>query len=175
MTAAEGIDLDARYTVAGFGAVAFYVEGPEVERYWDLDEGISWEEPEERETGMMRAVMVGDDRVWVVDPSDLTKLGELDYCAECGQVGCAGDGRDDRTEDAMEDREREAIRERLHLEDRTADELREMVDTVPLDVAELEVVSDELSYVTELEEEHERGAHADTLRGDCPLCAELTE
>jgi uncharacterized protein YlxP (DUF503 family) len=42
----------------------------------------------------VRAVMVGDDREHIVDIDDLTELGELDYCAECGQIGCAHDGRD---------------------------------------------------------------------------------
>lgn len=32
--------------------------------------------------------MVGDDRVHLVDPDDLTKIEDDDYCHECGQVGC---------------------------------------------------------------------------------------
>jgi hypothetical protein len=52
----------------------------------------------------------------------------------------------------MDEQEREDIRERLHLEDRTADELREMVETVPLDTYELEAVNDELRYLEGMEE-----------------------
>ena len=38
--------------------------------------------------GMVIAVMVGDDREWKVDPSDLTEIGSEDYCSSCGQIGC---------------------------------------------------------------------------------------
>lgn len=44
--------------------------------------------------GKARMVMVGDDREHLIDPEDITTLGEDDYCRECGQVGCAADGRD---------------------------------------------------------------------------------
>jgi hypothetical protein len=37
--------------------------------------------------------MVGDDCVHIVPVEDLEILGEDDYCHECGQIGCTGDGR----------------------------------------------------------------------------------
>lgn len=81
-------DGDQRYTVEGFGGVAVWYAGREVERYWDLDEGIDWSEPEERTTGRVLVVMVGDDRRHSVEPEDLTPIDDEDYCGGCGQVGC---------------------------------------------------------------------------------------
>jgi hypothetical protein len=78
------------YTVAGWGEdIAWYVHG------WETapDEDTEWTGIEPR-TGRVVATMVGDDARFAVDPEDLTPLGELDYCAECGQVGCCHDGRD---------------------------------------------------------------------------------
>ena len=37
---------------------------------------------------MVRAVMVGDDRVHLVDVDDLTVISDEDYCPGCGQTGC---------------------------------------------------------------------------------------
>lgn len=44
--------------------------------------------------GFVRVIMVGDDAVHTVDPDDLRTLDDLDYCAECGQIGCTHDGRE---------------------------------------------------------------------------------
>ena len=80
---------DGAYTVAGWGAaVAWRVWGWETQP----DEDTEWTGIEER-TGPLLACMVGDDRLFPVDPDDLTPLDDLDYCAECGQVGCCHDGR----------------------------------------------------------------------------------
>lgn len=84
------IDFDAHYTVAGYRGIAFYLLGYEMVRDADYD----WTGIEEENREMVRAVMVGDDRVHIVDVDDLTPLDELDYCAVCGQVGCSHDGRD---------------------------------------------------------------------------------
>jgi hypothetical protein len=84
-----GLDEDKAYRVAGWGeGIAFRYIGPEVERYWDLDEGSTPEDPDERLTGRVQVVMVGDDRVWNVDPEDLTELAEDEFCRGCGQIGC---------------------------------------------------------------------------------------
>jgi hypothetical protein len=37
---------------------------------------------------MVEAIMVGDDRVHIVDVDDLTKLDDDDYCHSCGQIAC---------------------------------------------------------------------------------------
>ena len=34
------------------------------------------------------AVMVGDDRPFILDVTDLEPLEEGDYCPDCGQIGC---------------------------------------------------------------------------------------
>lgn len=54
---------------------------------------IAWDQDTER-TGRVVAVMVGDDRRFVVDEEDVTPLAREDYCGECGQVGCTHDGYD---------------------------------------------------------------------------------
>lgn len=54
----------------------------------------SWEETGDGEWipdpsgGIVRAVMVGDDRVHEVAISDLIPLADEDYCSGCGQMGC---------------------------------------------------------------------------------------
>lgn len=100
------LDFDARYTVAGYRGIAFYLKRweTEVNVKYDLwcEEGEPHEHTdacydtfeEEDPTGMVIAVMVGDDREHVIDPDDLTVLDDLAYCDSCGQVGCAHDGRD---------------------------------------------------------------------------------
>ena len=55
--------------------------------------GIEWSGYEER-TGLVVCVMVGDDKRFCFEPSELTPLDDLAYCASCGQVGCGHDGRD---------------------------------------------------------------------------------
>lgn len=84
----EQIDGDTRYRVSGYGGIAFYYVGREVERYWDLSEDIYPEDPEERETGRVLLVMVGDDREHAIDPEDVEPLADEDYCGSCGQIGC---------------------------------------------------------------------------------------
>ncbi len=88
----DGIELDpeARYTAAGWGAgIAFWID--KLESF--PDEDTEWS-GYEVETGRVLVVMVGDDKRHSVDPLDLTVLDDLDYCAECGQVGCCHDGKD---------------------------------------------------------------------------------
>lgn len=77
------------YTVQGHRDVAWRVYGWETEP----DEDTEWSGYENR-TGRVVCVMVGDDRKFTFDPEDLTPLDDLDYCAECGQIGCGHDGRD---------------------------------------------------------------------------------
>jgi hypothetical protein len=96
--------MDARYTVAGYRGIAFYLVGYVTEwtdEEWiydgegDPDDESSYLycEPEEIENqSMVRAVMVGDDRVSTVDVDDLTLIHEDDYCPGCGQIGCKAYG-----------------------------------------------------------------------------------
>jgi hypothetical protein len=100
------LDFDVRYRVARWPAVAVYVAGyPQTwEAYTYLctdDDGNEWEEPSDEgewiddlESGDVLVVMVGDDRKHRVSIDDLIALDDLDYCAECGQIGCGHDGRD---------------------------------------------------------------------------------
>jgi len=91
MTTETAIDWNAHYTINGWSdGIAWYLLGPVMVR----DEDYDWTGIEEPHETLVRAVMVGDDRVFEVDRDDLCLLGELDYCAECGQVGCTHDGRE---------------------------------------------------------------------------------
>jgi hypothetical protein len=49
-------------------------------------------EPEPERTGFLVCVMVGDDRHWTFDPSEVTPIDRDAYCGVCGQMGCGHDG-----------------------------------------------------------------------------------
>jgi hypothetical protein len=78
------LDMGARYRVEGWGGIAFYLLGYKLVR----DEDYEWSGIEYEDRDWVRAVMVGDDTVHVVEVDDLTPLDEGDYCSECGQIGC---------------------------------------------------------------------------------------
>jgi hypothetical protein len=107
MMTADTLNMDARYTVAGYRGVAWYLVGydttmtaeawtfagtddddPEDDMLYVYDEP---EEVEDRER--VRAIMVGDDRVFIFDVDELSQIEDEDYCHECGQIGCTADGR----------------------------------------------------------------------------------
>lgn len=75
------------YRVAGYGGVAFSKIGPETVR--------DWETGEEEETGKILMRMIGDDRLFPVDPEDIEPLPRGAYCLECGQIGCGHAVEDD--------------------------------------------------------------------------------
>jgi len=75
-------------TLPDIADIACTVLGPETIRYWDLDEDIYPDDPEERETGKVLLCMVGDDHVFAVDPEDCSPVALGDFCRECGQIGC---------------------------------------------------------------------------------------
>lgn len=92
---------DGRYSVKGYGGVAFYLHSyPKVfEPYTallvDEETGEEYEEDtgegewvEDKTSGMVIAVMVGDDRKHTIDVSDLEPISDDDYCSSCGQIGC---------------------------------------------------------------------------------------
>ncbi len=88
------IDFSARYSVAGYDGIAFYLRGHAVESIAELDEyGDCIGGYDAEDTGFVRAVMIGDDREHIVDIDDLTMIGDDDYCSQCGQIGCTHDGR----------------------------------------------------------------------------------
>lgn len=78
------------YTVSGWPGVAVRMVGPVTVR----DDDYDWTGLEHPDENMVRVVMIGDDHEHIVDRADLVPLDSLDYCAECGQVGCTADGRD---------------------------------------------------------------------------------
>jgi hypothetical protein len=84
-------ETEPAYTVKGWSdGIAWRVLGPVMVR----DEDYEWSGIENPHPTLVQAVMIGDDKIHEVDRDDLVELGELDYCAECGQVGCTHDGRE---------------------------------------------------------------------------------
>lgn len=103
----SAIDMEARYSNKGCPGVAYWIDG--YPQRWEPaifyavdDDGEEYEvqEPGEGEwvddldSGNVLAVMVGDDYRHTIAIEDLSKIDDLDYCAECGQIGCQHDGRD---------------------------------------------------------------------------------
>lgn len=85
------LDFDARYHIDGYDGVAFYLTGYQTEYgvHYDGHGDVS-EVEEVVNTDMVTAIMVGDDRVHVIDVEDLTVLDDDDFCPVCGQLGCGG-------------------------------------------------------------------------------------
>lgn len=110
MVTSEQVDFQARYRVRSMPGVAFRLKAYATTEEYDGDllvcddEGCDHQDSEmcwaEGSTSTVTdldwviGVMVGDDREHVIEVSDLEKIDDLDYCAECGQIGCAHDGRD---------------------------------------------------------------------------------
>lgn len=97
----EHLDTEARYEVRDWPGVAVRIDG--YPRKWEPytyqdEDGLEIDSEEEGEwiedEGQVIVVMVGDDKRHTVDVEDLTKLDDLAYCLECGQVGCTRDGRE---------------------------------------------------------------------------------
>ena len=89
------------YTVSGYRGVAWRVYGWELqdvleEDFYDdeTDTLVVGTEFIEERTGKVVCVMVGDDRRFTFEPSELMPLDDDDYCGSCGQIGCTHDGRD---------------------------------------------------------------------------------
>jgi len=74
------IDANTRYTVVGYGGVAWYINS--YETVYDQD-GFEYTNNER-----VVCTMVGDDRKFIFDVEDLTELDDSEYCSECGQIGC---------------------------------------------------------------------------------------
>ena len=90
-------ETDDRFTVDGWSAgIAWYCAGAEMVDEYDEETGENVTEWSGYQvpTGRVLMVMIGDDRTFPTDPEDVTLLPELDYCAQCGQVGCSHDGRE---------------------------------------------------------------------------------
>lgn len=82
------LSYDARYTVEGYRGIAFYLAGPDFNIMDRIDEE---DDSQLVENGMVRMVMVGDDREHIIDPVDVT-LVEGSVCS-CGQLGCGWDAQ----------------------------------------------------------------------------------
>ena len=78
-------DFEPAYTVADYSdGIAWRAYGYESVP----DEDTEWS-GFEQPTGKILLHMVGDDRRFAYDPTDLTPIADEDYCSCCGQVGCA--------------------------------------------------------------------------------------
>jgi hypothetical protein len=82
-------DFPGAYSVSGYPGIAWSILGWETEP----DEDTEWSGCEVR-TGSVVGRMIGDDRHFAIDPSDVERIDDDAYCAECGQIGCCHDGRE---------------------------------------------------------------------------------
>lgn len=96
-------DTDLTYSHPDFAGIALRLRGwvqrwepqlyevlvePEDDEPWvDLVENGDGEMVDDPEGGMVRVVMVGDDREHEVHVGDLTPISDDDVCS-CGQIGC---------------------------------------------------------------------------------------
>ncbi len=95
---AEKIDFGKYVTVEGYGGIAFWVDNwakevkEEYVEYVDSDDSgevfFGWEEVEVVSDSIVECYMVGDNRVFKFDISDLTEIDVNDFCGQCGQIGC---------------------------------------------------------------------------------------
>lgn len=108
MSTDTAIDFDAFYAVNGWGGIAFYLTGYATETVYEgdllvcddeeCDHGLSemcWAEGDYSivtNPDMVKAIMVGDDTVHLIDVEDLRPLAREEFCGECGQIGCTHDG-----------------------------------------------------------------------------------
>jgi hypothetical protein len=98
------LNLEGHYKVASYSGIAWYLLGYASEwkeASWefvgghgdDKDDEANYlysEADEIEDRSRVRAVMVGDDRVFTFDVDELEPLSGDDYCHECGQIGCKG-------------------------------------------------------------------------------------
>ena len=77
------------YAVNEYAGVAWYARGWEVEP----DDDTEWSGIKHR-TGRVVMTMIGDDRYFAFDLSDIVPLNREEYCGNCGQLGCTHDGLD---------------------------------------------------------------------------------
>lgn len=74
---------DSAFKVEGYEGIAWYF----VRKETKPDEDTEWTGIE-NPTGRVLMVMVGDDRLFSIDPDDVSALAEDEFCHECGQIGC---------------------------------------------------------------------------------------
>lgn len=72
-------DFKQAYKAEGYSGIAWRATG-----YGEAYD----EEGEPYLTDLIKAHMIGDDRDFYFEPSELTPIDEDDYCAGCGQIGC---------------------------------------------------------------------------------------
>lgn len=81
-------DFEAAYRVEGYGGVAWHAYSYESV----LDENYEWTGIVNYNKERVNCYMIGDDRTFTFDISDLTVIPEDEFCHECGQIGCTANG-----------------------------------------------------------------------------------
>ena len=82
------IDFDSTYAVDEYRGIAWHLLGYEI----IYDEDYEWSGVTYENKERVRAYMIGDDREFVFDIDQLTKLDDSEYCPGCGQIGCGAYG-----------------------------------------------------------------------------------
>ncbi len=70
------------YRMVGYPGIAFRVLG------WEKEMDRFGEMEQVGRTGLVAVHMVGDNRVYMTYPVDLTPLKEKEFCDSCGQISC---------------------------------------------------------------------------------------
>jgi hypothetical protein len=94
----EEVDFGKYVTAEGYGGIAFWMDDwtkdiqEKYVEYFDSDDSgevfFGWEEVEVISDSVVECYMVGDDRMFKFDISDLTRIDVNDFCGSCGQIGC---------------------------------------------------------------------------------------
>jgi hypothetical protein len=78
------LDFENAYKVEGYDGIAWRIQSYEIIK----DEDYEWSGITQVNRDRVVCYMIGDDREFTFDVSDLTELDETEYCTVCGQIGC---------------------------------------------------------------------------------------
>jgi hypothetical protein len=94
----EEVDFGQYVTTDDYKGIAFWVDNwakdvkQEYVEYIETDDSgevfFGWEEVEVISDSVVECYMIGDDRMFRFEISELTLIDVNDFCGSCGQIGC---------------------------------------------------------------------------------------
>ena len=94
----EEVDFGKYVAVESYSGIAFWMDDwvksieEQYVEYFDSDDSgevfFGWEEVEVVSDSVVECYMVGDNKKFEFDISDLTRIDVNDFCVSCGQIGC---------------------------------------------------------------------------------------
>lgn len=94
----EEVDFGKYVTVESYSGIAFWIDNwvksieEQYVEYLETDDSgevfFGWEEVEIISDSVVECYMVGDDKMYRFDISELTRIDVNDFCISCGQIGC---------------------------------------------------------------------------------------